>query len=228
MDVVPFLSFPDEVIAEIGRWVALFDLVSFVMLQRANQRTNSLLRQEGTLKLVLHDRHAPKNVKTLEELALYEAIRNSGLLRENRIGFDYASTEIEEDFDSDDSLEDGTMVHGSSTRILSTKDVMERFQRCTVTLDSHCGTLAPLTIALPFSRVRGQVVAGALLDQPYDEARSERIFLKAWGKRIAAKASLSSHKYGALAREGKGWCEIYFRLGELELPERPDYWKNVA
>ena len=47
---------------------------------------------------------------------------------------------------------------------------------------------------------------------------SEHLILRPWGRRVAhAAAAQTSHPFGHLARQGKGWVEIYVELCPREL-----------
>lgn len=163
------------------------------------------------------------NVETLEGLALYLRVQSAGLFQENRIMFDFASPDRNTDTETTD-------------RMKSIRDIMIKFPNCTVTVDAHCGTLGPRYIALQFSRFRGVAISTELLEQlddgdntSYDEAMQleRRVSVNAWGRKVAEAASRSDHRFGALAREGKGWVELYVTVGNLSLPTRPEYYEGL-
>ena len=63
---------------------------------------------------------------------------------------------------------------------------------------------------------------------PRDMERVERrVRLTPWGRRVAQAVEESDHPYSTIAKCGKGWVELYVCQGnDLELPPRPDYYKN--
>ena len=215
---------PDEVVAMIGQWVGGFGIHHFLRLQQTSRRIKKILTQPPVIAAIIRDRGGDgivAGVQTLQQLDLYECMDRAGLFQENRIGFGYASVEIL-------SAEDGEIennVKGSSERMESVRGLFNKFApELEVILDAHCGTLAPHGVAPQFSRLRGEVVRDEILLN-YDNV--DRIIVNAWGRRVVAAASLSDHRYGDLAREGNGWVEISFRLGGLELPERPSYYEGL-
>lgn len=49
-----------------------------------------------------------------------------------------------------------------------------------------------------------------------------------WGRRVAQRASASDHKHGEVAREGRGWAEVFLVLGgTMELPIRPLHYEGL-
>ena len=216
-------ALPDDILIVLGCWVANHDIHSLVMLQRTCQRFHRILSEPENLTKITQERNAPDFASTLGELNFYVALEDAGLIQENRIGFDFASLDIESDEGSKDSD-----LKGSTSRIRTIRRLLGRFWECSVTLDAHCGTLAPSLIAPGFSQARGMVVCEAILGEHFDETSDERVVLNSWGRRVTDVARLSSHRFGDLARQGKGWVEIYVKLGDLELPLRPDYWDGIV
>lgn len=149
-------------------------------------------------------------IKSLKELALFEAWCDTPLCDDNRIPFPFASVDI------DESMHD---------KIHYIMKIMQRYRSITVQLDSHCGTIAPNSVATSFSRSRGESIKDVL----YDQTRVEVI---GWGKRIANKVARSeNHSFGELAREGRGWVEVYFVLSDggddtrtIMLPPRHEFY----
>lgn len=216
---------PDEMVLEIGSWVASYEIQNFVRFQRTCERMRSLLGQREMISGIVKDRKLQSDeMTTLEHIALYECLEQGNFLQENRIGFDYASTEI----DDDDGEASG--VKGSWTRIDYVQELMTRFNGSIVIVDSHCGTLGPRGVAPRFSQIRGIEVCSALSEQDDDDDYNgvgDRLTLNSWGRQVSDVVSSSTHPYGVLAREGKGWVEIYFRIGDLELPQRPGYYHGL-
>jgi hypothetical protein len=216
---------PDEMVVEIGSWLASYEIKNFVQFQRTCHRMRSLLGQREVISGIVKDRElSPDEITTLEHLALYEYMDQEDLLQENRIGFDYASTEI----DDDDGEASG--VKGSWTRINSVQTLLSRFKGSVAIVDSHCGTMGPRGVAPRFSQIRGMEVCSALSEQDGDDDDSDlddRLTLNSWGRQVSDVVYRSTHRYGDLAREGKGWVEIYLQLGDLELPQRPGYYHGL-
>lgn len=131
------------------------------------------------------------NIKALKELAVFEAWCETPLHNDNRIPFPYASVEIDES------------MHEKIHYIMK---IMQRYPSLTVHLDSHCGTIAPNSVASSFSRIRGDSIRDILYDQ-------SRVHVIGWGKRVARRVAQSdNHPFGELAREGRGWVEVSFVL----------------
>ena len=146
-------------------------------------------------------------VRTLEELGVFESWYETPLYHDNRIPFPYASVEI------DDSMHD---------KIFSVVKLMERFPSITIHLDSHCGTIAPNGVATLFSISRGNSIMQVIQDR-------SRVTVIGWGKRVAREVARSdTHPFSELAREGRGWVEVYIEIGVGEsavtLPPRHEYY----
>jgi hypothetical protein len=80
----------------------------------------------------------------------------AGLLVEARLGFGYASTEI----DGNDGAESD--IRTSRLRLGAAAKLLRRHPRLAVHVDAHCGTAAPSNIAPSVSQERGRVVRDAL------------------------------------------------------------------
>mmetsp|Transcript_11721 Transcript_11721/g.17963 ORF Transcript_11721/g.17963 Transcript_11721/m.17963 type:complete len:254 (-) Transcript_11721:1308-2069(-) len=131
------------------------------------------------------------NIKSLKELAVFEAWCQTPLHVDNRIPFPYASVDVNES------------MHEKIHYIMK---IMQRYPSLTVYLDSHCGTIAPNSVASSFSRIRGDSIRDILYDP-------SRVHVIGWGKRIASRVAQSdNHPFGELAREGRGWVEVSFVL----------------
>jgi len=203
------------------------------------------------LQELVRDRHVPVHhagrIASVEQLALWEAVQEAGLEREHRISFAMASIEIAGDDPSDSDAMEAANEHdirGSRQRLLAVARILQQFPRATVVVEAHTGTAAPRSIAQEFSRHRGDGVLETLVnhctpisnngigDDYFQRPRPyrRRIELRAWGMRIAqAAASAAQHPHSPLARQGKGWCEIYVRHEEddgWELPMRPSFYEG--
>ena len=44
---------------------------------------------------------------------------------------------------------------------------------------------------------------------------------------MTQRAALSKHKHAAIAREGRGWVEVYLVLRDMELPRRPPHYEGL-
>ena len=178
------------------------------------------------------------DITTLKQLLIYETICDAGFGNDNRIGFDFASTEINRN-------------DGSRQRIDQIAKIYKRFPAVHLQIDAHCGIAAPIGIAPRFSRLRGIVVretiARAILGLPIDDVAAEeddsrtgirydydnRVLTHGWGRTLAAAAARSEHPFNETARDGKGWVDIFFRIPTddnefLELPSRPDYYNGIS
>ena len=181
-------------------------------------RTRCLQR---TLKAPLTKFGGVDQIKTLENLDVFESWTETRLNYDNRIPFDYASVELDD---------------GAREIVESVRGFLKKHKSVNVRLDSHCGTIAPDEVASSFSQERGLAVHTSICESDDDQeiARIDRsrVLAIAWGKRISEKvASLDGHQFAELAREGKGWVEVSFLLlpsGEddetISLPPRPQYY----
>ena len=196
----------------------------------------------------------PLRLRTLKQLALYESLKKLNLLsenrlctspnlqRDNRVRFDYSDLEI---CQSDHGrINCDILIH----RI---RNLLELHPNLHVILDSHSGTGTPAKSAWLYSHVRGCIVQEALVmgvnpvaaDQavrknvPTNKNPNilKRVHMRAWGTTVPKiVAEFDEHPYQPLAREGKGWIEIYFRIQDPErefplvLPPRPKYYNKVA
>jgi outer membrane protein OmpA-like peptidoglycan-associated protein len=149
-------------------------------------------------------------IRTLEELAIFEQWCKTPLHSSyHHIPFPLASLEV------DESMHE---------KIFAIINIMERFPSITVQLDSHCGIIAPNSVATSFSRSRGEAVCNVLRCHP-----PSRVHVTGHGKRVANRiARCRSHPLGELAREGRGWVEIYIVMeeGRRFLPSRNESYYN--
>jgi hypothetical protein len=169
-DLLQFL--PDAILVEVAVFL-MHDVNDFVRFQRVNKRVHTLLSGDTIVQELIQtslqqpqeDNNNEENegrivCYTLEELALYQAVaRELDLLEENRIGFDYASLQI----DDDDGEASG--IENSETRIQDLRRFLlsHQFPNATIVVHAHCGTGAPSGIAPRFSAARGQCVAASLI-----------------------------------------------------------------
>ena len=213
--------------------------------------SSSRSRSSTAADAVMSDKEGESNTRTrittLEQLALSQETNRLGLERENRIGFDMASTAM------DDSVE---LIPGCPlTRLQKVGTLLKQFERATVVIDAHCGTVAPRGIAAQFSRLRGVAICERLEDeevfvqQQQEQEQQEhhqqqqrgnnnknnnaaiwqledRMEMNAWGKTISTLVSNSQHKYADYAQLGRDWVELYLKLDNVEFPERPSCYKG--
>lgn len=238
-----FEKLPDDALLALGSWVAATGLVNFARCLKVNRRFRSILGKPSLLAELIKERtgNTITGIETLEHLALWEAVHEASLWSENRLGFDYASTDVSPNRPRRADEED---ILDSRKRITNVARILHRFPRAFLRIESHCGTGAPLGIAERFSVARGMAVVGSFLAflrtdiddededggdeyfRPRDLAIAEqRVRMTAWGRQIFAAAEASQHPYSALALLGKGWVEIYVCHGDyLEMPSRPDFY----
>lgn len=270
---------PDSLIVVVAEWL-MHDAPDVARFGQVERRVHSLLTQ-GTVVQDLVQKYWAKSIdsrvdnlsrspQSLPELGFYQAVtRETDLFAENRVGFDYASLEM------DDDVGETGGIKNSKTRVRQVRRFMlkyhQRYSTMTVSVQAHCGTGAPPGIAPRFSAARGHYVASCLVNgvdsdsdgdeyiihyfeddngriivqfgseedddsdnDSDDSTRTEssasilrsRIEVNAWGRRVAQAVRTCTHPHGELAREGKGWVEIYLRLGDLELPRKPDYYDD--
>jgi hypothetical protein len=236
---------PDETLVEIARWLPTAK--DIIQLTRTCRRMKTLIDTPAVVSQVLQERHIPSSLSTWEHMAWYERMATFGLLKENRIGFQMASVDIlDEDHEEDEGEDDGASatIRGNLQRVDKVRILLQAFPRLRVTVDSHCGTFGPLGIAGTFSRARGMVVVDELTRSGHSNSNTgedadgdsvmgalvDRVTLNAWGRRISDHAAMvgggSTHPYTTLAKQGKGWVEMYLDLDGIELPCRPDFYKG--
>ena len=181
-----------------------------------SNETNSMETIRNIIQLrvekVTSSRH-DFSIRTLEELAIFEQWCTTPLHQNNghHIPFPLASLEV------DESMHE---------KIFAIINIMERFPSITVQIDSHCGIIAPNSVAASFSRSRGEAVCNVLRCHP-----PSRVQVIGHGKRVANRiARCSSHPLGELAREGRGWVEIYIVMeeGRRFLPPRNEFYYNYS
>jgi len=113
-----------------------------------SNETNSMETIRNIIQLrvekVTSSRH-DFSIRTLEELAIFEQWCTTPLHQNNghHIPFPLASLEV------DESMHE---------KIFAIINIMERFPSITVQIDSHCGIIAPNSVAASFSRSRGEAL----------------------------------------------------------------------
>lgn len=208
------------------------DATTLARLAAVNRRFRSLVQDDQVLRSVTTKRlkKHKHGVDILEEswswkiLGFYEAAHEAGIFGENRIGFDFASTDI------DDDSGEASKIPGSMRRVDALALVLQKFEDAILIVEAHCGTAAPAAIAPAFSRARGEAVSVEVIHSSFvtDTAGvAGRISVKAWGRRVTQRVAVSSHKFGDIAREGRGWAEVYLKLGDVIFPKRPSYYDGV-
>lgn len=224
----------DEILTSV-LFTFIHDAKTLALLTAVNKRFQSLLQDEMAVARVVKTRMADNNHSSIEligisttegwtwkELGFYQAVAKAGLFGEHRIGFEFAETDIDTDEDSE--------IAGNMARIDATGAILQTFEDATLTVEAHCGTAAPAYIAPEFSRARGESVRVEVLHSncvTETAAVDERIMIHSWGKLVAQRAVTSSHKFREIAREGRGWVEVYLRLGDNEFPKRPSYYEGL-
>jgi hypothetical protein len=153
-------------------------------------------------------------IHTLQQLALFELWYCNRFRRDNRICFDFANIQVQNE-------------HWEI--ITEIQAIMDSFPAVTVRLDALCGTDAPAGIAVSFSQYRGNAVRNAICqnaERPYHD----RVNVVPWGKAISRRVAASDHPFKDTARSGRGWVEVSFQLeGDKEgqmllLPPQPSYY----
>lgn len=218
------LQLPDEILVNIGRHVAkLCGARDYCCFSQTSKRIRCLLLRHETITSVLQEANArfrknrsslllpswtetPISVRTLQQWAFLECLLEHEFLAENRFHPRF----------------------GAKVRA-----ILNRFPSAVLVLDAHGGR-GDLMARTPygFFDYRAKHAYEKIISS--DTASNilpERIRIRVWGRRVAAKASESEHPYSTKARKGKGWVELFFQLqdGEdlLELPPRPDFYKDV-
>jgi hypothetical protein len=149
---------------------------------------------------------------TLEDLALYEAVHAAGL-------FNLGSDKM----DADDPNEvpfyahlnfipprnEATVIKHSRRRLTKVANILRRFANSRVVINAHADAGETTAAARRLSANRGQTVIEELCDQlGWNSNGCQRVQLCPWGRAIMPEISRASHKYTALAREGKGCVEL--------------------
>ena len=208
------------------------DAATLARLTAVNKRFRSLLQDDKVLRSVTskklkkhrNDGGILADGWSWRVLGFYEAAHEAGIFEENRIGFDFASTDI----DDDDG--EASMIPGSMRRVDALARILQKFEDTNLIVDAHCGTAAPASIAPAFSRARGEAVRVEVLHSSYVTDMGDvagRITVKGWGRRVTQRVVVSSHKFRDIAREGRGWVEVYLKMGDINFPKRPSFYDGV-
>ena len=240
---------PNEILVRIGASVAThFDLRDYISLSMVSKRWKHLLVDSKTTVAeiirirLLQSRTMDDGtdaIRTLPQLNTYETIVKQPICTENRVHFDFADLNVEDP--------------ASIALIENVRSLLKSHKAVSVVLEAHCGTPAPSEIAWLYSHYRGRVVSEAIvrgtksLPLPLSQTDNDellamydsddlldRIHIRAWGKTITQAVSQSTHPYAYVARQGRGWVEIFLRLDDLEtgemileLPSRPEFYNNT-
>jgi len=236
---------PDEMLVRIGISVAkLCGIQEFISFSQVSKRMKRLLMDsEATLSNVIRVRIRQSTVplssvdaaaiRNLPQLAFFESLVQHNIFQENRVHFEFADLQIA---DSD-----------SIALVKAVRSILSKYPFASVILEAHCGTPAPTEVAWLYSHYRGKVVrtaivsgTGSLDEDDNDEAVEDpqlrgRVGIRAWGKMVTEIVSQSQHPYRELARQGRGWVEVYMRIESsissteriLEFPPRPDFYSQT-
>ena len=205
----------------------IHDARTLARLTAVNKRFQTLLQDESVVKRVASHNHSEDILTegwTWKDLGFYQAVARAGLFEEHRIGFDFACTDI------DDDQGEASLIQGSIRRVAALGQILQAFDDATLTIEAHCGTAAPHQIAPGFSRARGEAVKVEVVQSDFvsdTEGVGDKISMNSWGRQVTERAAASSHKFGEIAREGRGWAEVYLKLGDREFPERPSYFEGL-
>jgi len=160
---------------------------------------------------------------TLEHWALVQAYRTAQLHQDNRIGFDFASTDVCDD--------DTRGISGSTNRIEAVANILVQFENCNVSIDAHCGRAAPRRLAIPFSIERALSVRFAVQIEMPTNLDNQRLQINAWGRQVTDLGiwnSENNHRNSSMVHQGKGWVELYLQVAGHELPDRPSYYDGLT
>ena len=128
---------------------------SFVQFSSASVTFTKLFKTKQMMELIRADAGAPVELETLEHVAFWQAVQSLDCFRnENRVGFDYASTEVT-----------NHTLSNSTARVQAARKLRKQFPNLRIVLEAHCGTLGPHHIARHFSHARGASVALQLLEE---------------------------------------------------------------
>lgn len=124
------------------------DAKMMARVSAVNRRFRKILTEEWTVKRVLDSRvkdchrdlFVQGNRSPFEQLGFYQAVKEKGLFEENRIGFDFASTVV------DDDSGEASLVKGSTTRIESIASILDQFDEVGLIVEArrapwHCACL---------------------------------------------------------------------------------------
>ena len=120
-------TLPDDALLAIGGWVVATGPENLARCLKVNRRLRTVFGQPQFLADAVRqcrNRGNNQNLKTLQDLALWQAVENIGLVDENRIGFDYASLDIANDRPRRMHPDDITF---SQERVLKVARTLSRF-----------------------------------------------------------------------------------------------------
>ena len=158
------------------------------------------MRQLLTPAHLIHERGAPEAIKTLEALALLEAVSAIG---GNQVTFEGAITQLKPGFGG---------------RLAAYAALLKRFGRAHLHIDAHTGRNAPSTYAPSFTRDRARTVRQELEGRGVHRAR---VTCTGWGKIVAIHAGWPVGQESARG-------ELYVELDRVFYPARPAYYASVA
>jgi hypothetical protein len=201
------------------------DASTLARMASVNKRFYGLLQgdQSRLVKRIVElDNYASSlGIETLKELGFFQAATSAGLFQENRLGFRFVSTVIDDNGTSSE-------IKGSIQRVKSVARILQQFEDARVIVE-YAALVAPA-----FSRSRGHAVCSELMQNSFLASSNlvnihDRIIMRPWGKRVTEQiVVLANHKNCTIARKGRGWVEVYVQLGDdLQLPERPDYYDGL-
>lgn len=257
----PFVQIPDDLVAAVATAVGLYcDPQSFVRLSRTCQRVHRIMSRPLLLTEIVRGRGVARDaydITTLSQWAVFEEARQLGFLEENRVGFQFATMAFST---SDGSMgrirkaqdilrkfqcvgvevvldghcglpapapiaptfshHRGLTVRGALLAPLHERLNSENMDNSDSDDNSHADSDDDIEDQDPWI-----VNAERIID-------AERISVQAWGRRAAMAAAESDHHFSGLAKEGKGWVEITFRLegrdgSILEIPSRPSFYQRL-
>lgn len=158
------------------------------------------MRQLLTPAHLIQERGAPETIKTLEALALLEAVSAIG---GNHVTFEGAITQLKPGFGG---------------RLASYAELLKRFGRAHLHIDAHTGRNAPSTYAPSFTRDRARTVRQELEERGVHRAR---VTCTGWGKIVAVHAGWPVGQESARG-------ELYVEQDRVFYPARPAYYASVA
>ena len=149
---------------------------------------------------LIQERGAPETIKTLEALALLEAVSAIG---GNQVTFEGAITQLKPGFGG---------------RLAAYAELLKRFGRAHLHIDAHTGRNAPSTYAPSFTRDRARTVRQELEERGVHRAR---VTCTGWGKIVAVHAGWPVGQESARG-------ELYVEQDRVFYPARPAYYASVA
>ena len=206
------LQFPPELLEFT---LARLSVGSLGLVTQCNITLSAIAQKPSFVKRLAHNAGAPDcNSWTLGQLDLWlgnQAIRKlqqadtdpSGKAQPAHIRFHFASIEVYE-------------IGSPQATIAAVAALLQRHSTAVCILNGHVGPNCPEDIAVSFTAQRCLAVAEALTGLT---VVASRILMLNWGSKVSASAwwsHISEHDAPESSR-----VEIFFRLGALELPERP-------